>query len=154
MICYPPLKRKILFGITIWAQSFHPSVFASVCPRFVRPDEYRHFCLLKLTKYFKMLPFQMNISNTNEHFFPILYTCINYKPPMNPVEFCPDKIHNSRLFAIFVCSNWQNIWKYCPSRWTSPAPMNISSRFSTHALTTILLWILWSFVRIKFIIAD
>ena len=32
--------------------------------------------------------------------------------------------------------------------------MNISSQYSTHALTTILTWILWSFVRIKFEMAD
>ena len=50
----------------------------------------------------------MNISNTNEHFFQILYTCINYYPPMNPVKFRLDQIHNGRLIAIFVCSNWQN----------------------------------------------
>ena len=53
----------------------------------------------------------MNISNTNEHFFPILYTCINYYPPMNPVKFRLDQIQNGRLISTFVCSNWQNIWK-------------------------------------------
>ena len=62
-------------------------------------------CLLKLTKYLKILSVRMNISNTNEHFFPILYTCINYYPPMNPVKFRRDKIQNVRLIAIFVCSN-------------------------------------------------
>ena len=45
---------------------------------------YRHFCLLKLTKYLKMLSVWMNISNTNEYLFPIIYTCIYYNPPMNP----------------------------------------------------------------------
>ena len=118
---------------------------------------YRHFCLLKLTKYLKMLFVRMNISNTNEHFFPILYTCINYYPPMNPVKLSLDQIHNGWLIAIFVCSNWQNIWKIWPSRWISPTPMHISSWYSTHALNmlnTILLWILWSVVRIKFKIAD
>ena len=66
---------------------------------------YRHFCLLKLTKYLKMLCVWMNISNTNEYFFPILYTCIYYNPPMNPVKCRPDQIHNGRIIAIFVCSN-------------------------------------------------
>ena len=91
-----------------------------------------------------------NISNTNEYFFPILYTCIYYNPPMNSVKFRHDQIHNGRPIIIFVCSNWQNIWKCYPSGWISPTPMYIYSRYSTHALTTILLWILLSFVRIKF----
>ena len=59
------------------------------------------------------------------------------------------KIQNGRLIAIFVCSNWQNIWKSCPSGLISLTPMNISSRYCTHALTNILPWILCSFVRIK-----
>ena len=96
----------------------------------------------------------MNISNTNKHFFPNLYTCINYTFPMNPVKFPQDQIQIGRLIAIFVCSNWQNIWKWCPSGWISQTPMNISSRFFTHKLTTIHPWILWSFVRIQFIKAD
>ena len=45
---------------------------------------YRHFCCLKLTKYLKNLSVRMNISNTNAYLFPIIYTCINYNPPMNP----------------------------------------------------------------------
>ena len=101
-----------------------------------------------------MLSVRINIFNTNEHFFPILYTCINYYPPMNPVKFRLDQIHNGRLLAIFVCSNWPNIWKNWMSRWISPTPMHISSRYSTHALNIILLWILWSFFRIKFKMAD
>ena len=75
----------------------------------------RHFCLLKFTKYLKMLSVRINISNTNEHFFPILYTWINYHPPMNPVKCRQDPIQNCQLIAIFVCWNWQNIWKCCPS---------------------------------------
>ena len=55
---------------------------------------------------------------------------------------------------IFVCSNWQNIWKFCPSGWISSRPMNIGFRYFTYALTTIPTWILWSFVRIKFKIVD
>ena len=47
---------------------------------------HRHFCLLKLTKYLKNLAIRMNISNTNAYFFLIAYTCINYKPPMNPLK--------------------------------------------------------------------
>ena len=56
---------------------------------------YRHCCLLKLTKYLKMLSVQMNISNTNEYLFPILYTCIYYNPPMNPVECRQDPMSKS-----------------------------------------------------------
>ena len=37
--------------------------------------------------------------NTNEYFFPILYTCIYYNSPMNPVKFCQDQIQNGRLIA-------------------------------------------------------
>ena len=83
------------------------------------------------------LSVRMNISHTNEYFFPILYTCIYSNPPMNPVKFCPDKILNGWLIVIFVCWNWQNIWK-CLSGWISPTLMNISSWYSTHAFTTIL----------------
>ena len=68
---------------------------------------YRHFCLLKLTNYLKMLSVQMNIPNTNEHFSPILNTCIYYNPSMNPVKFRQDQIQNGRLIAIYVCLNWQ-----------------------------------------------
>ena len=89
---------------------------------------YCHFCFLKLTKYLKMLSVRMNISNTNEYFFPIFYTCIYYNPLMNPVKCRPDQIQNGQLIAIFVCSNWQNIWKCCPSGWISPTPMNICFR--------------------------
>ena len=96
------------------------------------------------------LSVRMNISNTNEYFFPILYTCIYYNPPMNPLKFRPDQIQKGRLTTIFVCSNWQNIWKCCLSGWISPTPMNIFFRNFTHALITSLRWSLWNFVRIKF----
>ena len=43
---------------------------------------------------------RMNISNTNEYFFPILYTFITYNPPMNPVKCRQDQIQNGRLIAI------------------------------------------------------
>ena len=66
---------------------------------------YCHFCLLKLTKYLKILSARMDISNTNEYFFSILYTCIYYHTLMNSVNFCPDQIQNGQLIAIFVCSN-------------------------------------------------
>ena len=73
---------------------------------------------------------------------------------MNPVKFCQDQIQNGWLIAIFVCSNWQNIWKFCPSWWKSPTPMNICFRYLTHALTTIVPWILLNYVRIKLKMAD
>ena len=77
---------------------------------------YCYFCLLKLTKYLKSLSVQMNISNTNEHFFPILYTCINYNPPMNPVNFRQDQMLTKN--------------------------QNICFRYFTHAFTTVLPWTL------------
>ena len=104
---------------------------------------YRHFCLLKLTKYMKMLSVQMNISNTNKYFFRYFtYAFFTILPWI------------LWSFIIFVCSNWQNISKYCSSGWISPIPRNISSWYSTDALTTILLWILWSFVWIKIKMVD
>ena len=90
----------------------------------------------------KISPFGRISPNTNEHCFPILYTCINYNPPMNPVKFCLDQIQNGWLNTIFVCSNCQNIWKFCPSGWISPTTMNICFRYFTHALTTMLIGIL------------
>ena len=59
----------------------------------------------------KKLSVRMNTSNTNEHFFLILYTCINYNAHMNPMKFRLDQIHNGWFIPIFVCSNWQNIKK-------------------------------------------
>ena len=116
----------------IWAPSVRPSVRPSVFPS-VRD-----------------LSVRINISDTNEYFFLILYKCINYNPPMNPVKCRHDQTQNGRLITIFVCSNWPNIWHCCLYGWISPKPMNISSWYSTHALITILPWILWSVVRIKF----
>ena len=84
----------------------------------------------------KFCPSGLISPNNNEHCFPILYTCINYNPPMNPVKFNLDQIQNSRPSAIFVCSNCQNIWKFCLSRWICPTPMHICFRYFTHALTT------------------
>ena len=63
---------------------------------------YRHFCLLKLIKYLKILSVRINISNANEYLFPILYTCINYNHPMNPVKFGQDQIQNGWQITIFV----------------------------------------------------
>ena len=37
-----------------------------------------------LTKYLNIFSVQMDISNTKEYLFPIIYTCIYYNPPMNP----------------------------------------------------------------------
>ena len=45
---------------------------------------------------------QMNIFNTNEHLFPILFTCIKYNPPMNPVKFCPDQIRIRNFIHAFI----------------------------------------------------
>ena len=63
------------------------------------------FLFAQIAKIFEILSIRMNISFTNAYLFLILYTCINYIPPMNPVKFCQDQIQNGRLLAIFVCSN-------------------------------------------------
>ena len=39
----------------------------------------------------------MNISKTNEYFFPILSSCIYYNPPMNHVKFRQDQIKMADL---------------------------------------------------------
>ena len=78
-IYYPPQKIIFWGGIMIW-----PSV---------RPS--------------KICPSGWISPNTNEHFFLILYTCIYYNPPMNPVKFRQDQIQNGWLIAILVCWNWQ-----------------------------------------------
>ena len=63
------------------------------------PTSY-HFCWLKLTKYLKILSILMNISNTNEYIFAILYTCIDYNLSMNPVKFRHDQIKNDFYFCL------------------------------------------------------
>ena len=108
--------------------------FGSVCP--------------SVFPFIRDLSIRMNISNT---MLNILNTCIYYNPPMNPVKCRQDQIQNGRHIAIFVCSNWQ---KY--SEMLS-IPMNISQHqwtflldtLNTHALTTVLPWILCSFVWIN-----
>ena len=71
-------------------------------PEKFHPDQIKngHFGWLELTKYLKILSVKMNISNSNEHFFPILYTCIYYNPPMNPVKLSPDQIQNRSFVRI------------------------------------------------------
>ena len=64
-------------------QSFHESCQVLSGSNSKWPT-YCHFCLLKLTKYLKMLSVRMNVSNTNKYLFLILNTCIYYNPPMNP----------------------------------------------------------------------
>ena len=98
--------------------------------------------MLKLTKYLKIKSVRINIYNTNDYCFPIVYTYINHNPPMNPLKFCQDQIKNGWLIAIIVCANWQNIWKFCPFGWISTTPINLCFRYFTHAFTTILPWIL------------
>ena len=103
------------------------------------------------SKYLKMLSVRINISKTNEHFFLIFYICIYYNPP----------IHESCEVSSGSNSKWPDYHHFCLLKltkymkmlsvgWISRTPMNISSWFSTHELTTIL----WSFVRIKFIMDD
>ena len=87
-------------------------------------------------------------------FFLILYRCIYYNPLKKPVKFRQDKIQNSRLIAIFVGRNWQNISKFCPSGWISPTQMNICFRYFTHAFTTIILWILIANNRLFYPVGD
>ena len=50
--------------------------------------------LLKLAKYLKTVSVRMNISKTNEYFLAILYQCIFYNPPINPLKFGHDQIQN------------------------------------------------------------
>ena len=108
MLFYPPLK-KFLFVRDNNLGSVRPFV----CPSFL-----------------PWLSVRINISNTNEYFFPILYTCIYYNPPMNPVKCRQDPtqngrliailyaqidkiFQNGRLIAILFAQNRQIIWKCC-----------------------------------------
>ena len=116
----------LLWGIMIWAPSFCPS---------------------EICRSGWISPTPMNICFYTLHMHLL-------QSSMNPVKFRQDQIKNGGLLAIFVCSNWQNIWKCCPSGYISSTLMNISSWYFTHALTTILPWILWSFVWIKFDMAN
>ena len=87
-IYYPPPKTINLWGIMIWAPSVLPPVHLS-----------------KICSSGWISPTPMNIC------FLVLYTCIYYNLSMNPVKFCLEQIQNGWLIAIFVGSNWQNIWK-------------------------------------------
>ena len=42
------------------------------------------FLFAQIDNNLKILSVWINISNTNEYLFPIIYTCINYNPLMNP----------------------------------------------------------------------
>ena len=111
---------------------------------------YCHCCLLKLTKYLKTLSVRMNISNTNEYFF------------------C-DTLHMHILQSSHESCE---VWSWLNSKWstychcwllklakyleTLSVLMNISNtnEYSlqkfTHAYSTILPWMQWSLVMIKF----
>ena len=103
------------------------------------------FLFCQIDKYLKILCVRMNISNTNEHFFPLLYQCINYKPP----------IHESCEVLPGSNSKWQTHRHFCLLKLTKylkilSVRMNISNT-NEHffpilytALTTILQWILWN----------
>ena len=53
--------------------------------------------------------------NTNEHFFPKFYTCINFNPPMNPVKFRQDQIQNGQLIAILFAQIDKIFENFVPS---------------------------------------
>ena len=76
-------RQRIFFSDTLHMyllQSSHKSCEVSSGSNSKWPT-YRYLCLLKLTKYLKMLSVRMNISNTNEYLFLIIYRCIYYNPP-------------------------------------------------------------------------
>ena len=64
------------------------------------------------------------------NFFPILYTCIYYNPPMNPLKCCQDQNYKWPTYR-YLCLLKLTIF-----------------------LSTIIPWILWSFVMIKFKIVN
>ena len=73
---------------------------------------------------------------------------------MNPVKYRQDQIQNGWLIAILfaqIDKIFENVVR--PDEYL-PTPMNIVFQYFTHALTTILLWILWSFFWIKFKMVD
>ena len=77
-----------------------------------------HFCLLKLTKYLKILSVRMNISNTNEYWFPILYICIYYNPPSNPVKFKMVDFSSFLFAQIYkIFENFVRLDEYLQHQW-------------------------------------
>ena len=112
------------------------------------------FCLLTLTKYLEILSVRMHISNTKEYLLPILYTRINYNHPMNHIKWHEDLIPNGCLFAILFAQIDKIFENFVRPDEYLPTPLNNVFQYFTHALPTILLWILWSFVRIKFKMVD
>ena len=50
----------------------------------------------------------MNISNTNEYLFPILYTCINYNPPMYPYNYQQSILPGDIL--VYICSEAATVY--------------------------------------------
>ena len=70
-----PTPMNIFFSILYTCIYYNPMNPVKFCQ-----DQWpicRYFCWLKLTKYLKKLSVWINISNTNEYWLPILYTCIN-----------------------------------------------------------------------------
>ena len=131
MIYFPPPQKKYLWGIMIW--SVRPYVCASV----------------------RDLSVQMDISNCNEYVFPILYTCIYYNLPMSPLQFLFWIKFKMADLSPFLFAQIDKIFENVvrPDEYL-PTPMHFGFRYFIDALTTILPWILWSFVRIKFKMAD
>ena len=84
---YLPIPINISFGYYTHALT---TILLWILCSFVRIKfkmvDFSPFFGLKLTKYLKMLSIRINISNTNEYLFPIIYTCIYYNPPMNPYD--------------------------------------------------------------------
>ena len=71
-----------------------------------------------------MLSVRMNISNTNEHLFPIINTCIYYNPLMNPVTFVLIKFRMADL-SLFLFTQIDKIFEkvvrqeeYLQHQWT------------------------------------
>ena len=60
-----------------------------------------------LSPFLKILSVQINISNTNEYLFQIIYTCIYYNPAMNPYILQQGfyLVGDTIALAIYLCKH-------------------------------------------------
>ena len=125
----------------IWAPSFHPPVRVSVRrPSVFRPSE------ICPSGWISPTPINLVFRYYTHAFITVL--------PWILWCFVRIKFKMDDLLPFLFAQIDKIFEKCCLFGWISPTPINIVYWYFTHAFTTILPYILWSFVRIKFKIAD
>ena len=69
-ICFLAIRRMVFMAVALLSVCIYPNSL---------------FILSKRSVLFHI--YYMNIYNTNEYMFLIIYTCINYNPPMYPYNY-------------------------------------------------------------------